>query len=81
MNLNKKEKLLEENYVKILEKNIAVRKELEHGTKKELTGKEVDELLSNADKYLKRIKRLFTQIEKIKAEESMLNTYDSVVTI
>ena len=44
----KKEKLLEEKYVKILEKNILVRKELEHGTKKELTGKEVDELLSGA---------------------------------
>jgi uncharacterized protein (UPF0332 family) len=77
----KKEKLLEEEYVKILEKNIEVRKELEHGTKKDLTGKEVDQLLNNANKYLKRVKRLFTQIEKQKEEESVLHIYDTIVTI
>lgn len=76
-----KEKLLEEKYVKILERNIQVRKEIEHGNKKELTGKEVDELLNDADKYLKRIRRLFTQIEKIKEETDMVHIYDSVVTI
>jgi len=37
--------MLEDEYVKILEKNIKVRKELEHGTKTKLSGKEVDELL------------------------------------
>jgi len=76
-----KEKLLEEKYVKILEKNIEIRKEIEHGTKKELTGKEVDELLKDGEKYLKRIKRLFTQIEKIKEGGDMLNIYDTIVTI
>jgi uncharacterized protein (UPF0332 family) len=77
----KKQGLLEEKFVKILEKNINIRKDIEHGTKKELTGKELDELLSDADKYLKRIKRLFTQIEKIKEEEDMINMYESIVTI
>ncbi|NQV08256.1 hypothetical protein HQ529_00200 [Candidatus Woesearchaeota archaeon] len=77
----KKEKLLEESYVKILEHNVNVRKEIEHGTKKDLSGKEVDELLKQAEKYLKRIKRLFTQIEKIKEEESVVHIYDNVVTI
>lgn len=77
----KKEKLLEEEYVTILEASINIRKDLEHGTKKEITGKEVDKLLTDADKYLKRINRLFTQIEKIKEEENILHVYDSVVTI
>ena len=77
----KKEKMLEEQYVKILERNIDVRKELEHGTKNELSGKEVDELLRNAEKYLKRINRLFTQIEKIKEEQDMVHIYETVVTI
>ena len=77
----KKEGLLEEKDVKILEKVINVRKDIEHGTKKDLTGKELDELLSDADKFLKRIKRLFTQIEKIKEEEDMISMYDSIVTI
>ena len=76
-----KEKLLEEKYVKILEENIEVRKQIEHGEKKELTGKEVDELLNGGKKYLKRIRRLFTQIEKIKEEQDMVHIYDSIVTI
>ena len=76
-----KEKLLEPEYIKILEKNINVRKELEHGTKKELSGKEVDELIKNAEKYLKRVKELFTQIEKKKEIESMVHIYDTAVTM
>lgn len=77
----KKEKLLEEKWIKILEDSIKVRKDIEHGIKKKLTGKELDTLLKNSEDYLKRIKRLFTQIEKIKEEESMMHIYDSVVTI
>jgi len=77
----KKEKMLEEKYVKILENNIQIRKDLEHGKNKELSGKEVDVLLENAEDYLKRIKKLFSQIEKIKEQESMLHVYDTVVTI
>ena len=76
-----KEKLLEEKFIKILENNINIRKQIEHGEKKELTGKEVDDLLNNADKYLKRINRLFTQIERMKEEEDMVHIYDSVITI
>ncbi|MBL7055495.1 nucleotidyltransferase domain-containing protein [Candidatus Woesearchaeota archaeon] len=77
----KKEKLLEEKFVKTLEKVILTRKAIEHGDKKELTGKEIDELLGESDKYLKRIKRLFTQIEKIKEEKDMITTYENMVTI
>ncbi len=77
----KKEGLLEEEYIKILEKNIQLRKDIEHGTKKDLTGKELDELLQSADKFLKRIERLFKQIEKMKEDGSVLRLYDEVVTI
>lgn len=77
----KKEKLLEEKYVDILQKQIKLRKDLEHGTKKELSGKEIDEYLSNADKYLKRVRRLFTQIEKIREQDSVKHLYETVVTI
>ena len=77
----KKEKILEEKYVGTLEKVITIRKEIEHGTKKELSGKEIDELLDESDKYLKRIKRLFSQIEKSKEEEDVVHIYDSIVTI
>jgi len=76
-----KEKLLEDKYVKILERSVDIRKAIEHGEKKELSGKEIDELLINGDKYLKRIKRLFTQIEKIRDEREMLNIYDTMTTV
>ncbi|MFH1711300.1 MAG: nucleotidyltransferase domain-containing protein [Nanoarchaeota archaeon] len=76
-----KEKLLEDKFVKTLEKVIDVRKTIEHGEKKEITGKEIDELLNESDKYLKRIKRLFTQIEKIKEEDDMIKVYETIVTI
>ncbi|MBI2650944.1 nucleotidyltransferase domain-containing protein [Candidatus Woesearchaeota archaeon] len=76
-----KEKLLEDKYVDTLEKVVEVRKAIEHGEKKEMTGKEIDELLNESDKYLKRIKRLFTQIEKIKEEEDMVRIYETVITI
>jgi len=76
-----KEKLLEEKFIKTLEKVIDTRKTIEHGEKKEITGKEIDELLNESDKYLKRIKRLFTQIEKIKEERDMIKIYETIVTI
>jgi uncharacterized protein (UPF0332 family)/predicted nucleotidyltransferase len=76
----KKEKLLEDKFVDTIEKVIRTRKDLEHGVKKDITGKEIDELLDGADKYLKRIKRLFTQIEKMREEESVLHVYESAVT-
>lgn len=77
----KKEKLLEEKYVKILEHNIEIRKDLEHGTKEKLTGKEIDQLLNDAEKFLKRINRLFKQIETIKEKESVLHIYETTVTV
>ncbi len=76
-----KEKLLEEKFVKILERVVEIRKAIEHGEKKDLTGKEIDELLSDGDKFLKRIKRLFTQIERIRDEREMLNIYDTITTV
>jgi len=77
----KKERILEKKFVDILQHTFDIRKEIEYGQKKELTGKELDELMGNADKYLKRIKRLFTQIESMKEAESMVHIYDSIVTI
>jgi uncharacterized protein (UPF0332 family)/predicted nucleotidyltransferase len=76
-----KEKLLEDKFIKTLERVVETRKAIEHGEKKDISGKEIDELLSESDKYLKRIKRLFTQIERIKEEGDMVKIYDTVVTI
>jgi uncharacterized protein (UPF0332 family) len=77
----KKEKLLEDKYVATLERVISIRKELEHGTKKDVTGKEIDEVLKAAEEYLERIKKLFEQIEASKQEESMVHVYETITTI
>jgi len=77
----KKEKLLEPEYVQILKDNVNLRKEIEHGTKKELTGTELDRFVSNAEKYLKRIRNLFKDIEELHNEKSVLTLYDEVMTI
>ncbi len=77
----KKTKLLEDKFIKILERNIQVRKDLEHGTKKELSATELETLINDADEFLKRLKKLFTQIEAVKEEEAVLHTYESIVTL
>ncbi len=76
-----KEGLLEEKYIKILEDNLKIRKDIEYGIKKELSGKEVDKLLESAEDYLKRIKVLFEAIEKRKEKENLEGMYDAVVNV
>ncbi len=77
----KKEKMLEKEYVDILRKNVELRKSIEHGDKKELSGTELDTYIKNADKYLKRIRELFTEIENRHDERSILSLYDEIITI
>jgi uncharacterized protein (UPF0332 family)/predicted nucleotidyltransferase len=76
-----KEKLLEDKFVKILERNIKVRKEIEHGVKKELSGKELDQLLKDAEEYLVRIKKLFEEIEEIRRQKDVLHIYETTLTV
>ncbi|MBI2667244.1 hypothetical protein HYX17_00565, partial [Candidatus Woesearchaeota archaeon] len=58
----KKEKLLEKKYVNILSKLFNYYKDVEHGKVKDISGKEVDSLLKDLEDYMKRIRKLFTQI-------------------
>ena len=77
----KKEKLLEKEYIDILRNNVEVRKNIEHGTKKELTGTELDKLVNDGEKFLKRINKLFKQIEEIHDKKNVVLLYDEIVTI
>jgi uncharacterized protein (UPF0332 family)/predicted nucleotidyltransferase len=77
----KKEKMLEEKYVKILSDTINVRKELEHGTLESISGKKLDQMMTDAQKYLKRINKLFEQIQENTEKESIKQIYDDVITI
>ncbi|MBU2634098.1 MAG: hypothetical protein KJ674_02535 [Nanoarchaeota archaeon] len=60
----KKEKMLEEKYVKILEDMYKYFKDIEHGKTKEISGKDIDKLLDNAKDYLSKIKKIFEELNK-----------------
>ena len=77
----KKEKLLEKKYVDILNKIRKYYKDIEHGTIKDVTGKEIDELLNDAEDYIKRIKKLFEQIQSRKDKESIDDTYNTCLSV
>lgn len=77
----KKEKMLEAKYVKILKNSIDLRKKIEHGSKKDVTGTELDKFIKDAEDYLKRIKDLFKEIEAKHDEKSILHLYEETVTI
>ncbi|MBD3318383.1 hypothetical protein GF342_00570 [Candidatus Woesearchaeota archaeon] len=77
----KKQKLMTDADVDILDKIITTRKELEHSREAKITGKEVDDLLADSEKYLKKIRILFEKIESIKDKESIVHTYDSLITV
>jgi predicted nucleotidyltransferase/uncharacterized protein (UPF0332 family) len=79
--LVKKEGLLEEKHVKTVEKMLKYRKDLEHGKLKKVTGKEMDDLVTKSDAYLKRLDELFRSIEERKAEEKVLHMYETTMTI
>lgn len=77
----KKEKLVEEKYVLILEEIlIKVWKAYEHGKLKpgDIDGKELDRLSKNAIDYMKRINELREQIEKRVQEKSIEQIYNDV---
>ncbi|MDI6737662.1 MAG: hypothetical protein QME12_04040 [Nanoarchaeota archaeon] len=77
----KKEKMLEKKYVDILEKVRKAYKDVEHGKVTFVTGKEIDDLIKDAEDYLARIKQLFKQIEEKAEKESILDVYDSCMAI
>jgi len=67
-----KEKMLEKKYIDILEEiMIKYYKGYEHEKIKEVSGKEVDRLLKNAEAYIKRLKELREQIEKRAQEKTI----------
>lgn len=74
-----KEKLLEPKYADILDEIcIKYYKGYEHEKVKEVSGKEVDKLLKDAEDYMKRLKELRVQIEKRNQEKTVDQFYTDV---
>ncbi len=77
-----KEKMLEKKYIDILD-NIAIKyyKGYEHEKIKEVSGKEIDKLLADAEDYMKRLKELRGEIEKKAEERTIEQVYKDVFKI
>jgi len=77
-----KEKLVEKRYYDILEKVIITYyKGIDHDKIKEVSGKEVDELLKDSEDYLKRLKELRIEIEKRISKKTFEEIYTNVFKI
>jgi len=76
--LVEKENILEEKYLKILERIIKFYKDYEHEEIKKVSGKEIDEFLKDTVDYMKRLKELREQIEKRVQEKSIEQVYNDV---
>lgn len=77
----KKEKMLEKKYVDMLSRAIKYFKDMEHGKLKDVSGKEIDMVLKDAEDYLQRIRKLFDQIEAKKQKENLVETHESIMSI
>ncbi len=77
----KKEEMLENEYVDTLAWAIQLRKDVEHEERSSISGKEIDDLLKRADEYLKRINKLFEQIQARKEKESVKEMIDNTIAV
>jgi uncharacterized protein (UPF0332 family) len=77
----KKEKLLTKKDVDTLEKIRAYFKDIEHGRVKEVSGTKVDQLLKDAENYLKRINKLFDEIELRNEKSAVVSMHKNTIEV
>lgn len=73
-----KRKLVDEKYVKILEKAVSMFREYEYGKLKEISGSELDTFLKESKDYNEMLKKLRVDIEKRTQESTAEEIYDNV---
>ncbi len=76
-----KEKWLDTNDIKTLEKLVKLFKAYEHGTLKEVSGKEVDELLKDGMAYHNKLKKVRKQIETYMQKKTAEELYTDIFKI
>lgn len=73
-----KEKLIETKYVAILEKAVRLFKEYEHGKLNKIKGEEIDKMAKDMEDYIKRMKKLREEIEKV-SQKKIIEQIDKEV--
>ncbi len=77
----KKEKMLKKSDVKIVEKIVKLFKQFEDNPKMKISGKQVDELVGEAEAYMVKLKDLRKEIEKRSHERTVEEVYDNVMEL
>ncbi|HTY44173.1 MAG TPA: nucleotidyltransferase domain-containing protein [Patescibacteria group bacterium] len=76
-----KEKMLEKKYITFLQKVVDLWRDYEHEKIKEISGAELDKLITDTEDYLKRLKELREQIEKRMQEKVIEDVYKDVFAL
>ena len=76
-----KEKLLEPRYLTTLEKIVKMYKDVEYGKILELKGAQLDRYIKEIEIYLKRIRKLFDQIEKKQESQTIVDIYNTCIKV
>jgi len=79
--LVEREKVMNSKDIKTLEKAVNMYKQYEYGKLKELSGKEIDELLKESTEYNKQLKNMIKKIEKKMSEKAAEEIYSEVFTL
>jgi len=79
--LVEKEKLMTLKDIRILEKVVKMYKDYEHGTLKNLTGKDIDQLMKETMNYINNLKDVRKKIEKKVQEKTAEEIYESVFKV
>ncbi len=74
-----KEKCVTKSEVEILEHTVKTFKKIEHDKDFKLSGKDVDKMISDADKYLTKIKKMFEEISDEKTKESLISSINELI--
>ena len=71
--------LLEESYLKDLEEVISFRKGVEHKEIKDVTGQDLDILITKAKQFVSRMEQLLLQLQKKKKENIVQKNYEVMI--
>jgi len=72
--------IVSEKDVSVLENTVNKFKEIEHDKNLTITGGEVDQMLTDAEEYLKNIKNIFEEISEERTKESIMNSYNELLS-
>ncbi len=77
----KKEKILEQRYVNLWEGIRKFFKDIEHGKIKDVSGAEVDKIIKDSEEFLKRMNKLFHQINSKREKESLNELHENITKL